>query len=72
MQCEKKVIGTTEKTRSDLDAFLNTISHQFSMTTYDLINNNCNNFSDVVCRFLTGKISEICIIIVILFIFIDF
>jgi len=46
-------IGETNKTRSDLDTFLNSIRHRFTAATYDLINHNCNNFSDVVCRFLT-------------------
>lgn len=46
-------IGETSKTRSDLDSFLNSVRHRFTAATYDLINHNCNNFSDVICRFLT-------------------
>jgi len=25
------------------------------MKTYDIMNNNCNNFTDACCVFLTGK-----------------
>ena len=47
-------VGNTNKTRSELETFLRTIRHLYSMQTYDLINNNCNNFSDAVVRFLTS------------------
>lgn len=47
-------MGQTTKTKSELEYFLRSVSHLYSMTTYDLINNNCNNFADAVCKFLTG------------------
>ena len=47
-------LGNTTKTRSELESYLRTIRHLYSMQTYDLINNNCNNFSDAVVKFLTS------------------
>lgn len=35
--------------------FLNDISSRYTDKTYDLFENNCNNFSNEVCQFLTGK-----------------
>jgi len=35
--------------------FLHEISNRYSEKTYDLFENNCNNFSNEVCQFLTGK-----------------
>ena len=48
-------IGTTTKSLQEFENFLQSISNQFTEATYDLINNNCNNFSDRVCNFLTGS-----------------
>ena len=50
-------MGMTSKTKADLNAFLMSLSDRFSARTYDLIRNNCNNFSDTVSQFLTGKSS---------------
>jgi hypothetical protein len=47
-------LGDTSKTESELSAFLRSINHRFTQETYDLLNNNCNNFSDEVSRFLLG------------------
>ena len=47
-------MGTTTKTQQELQAYLRTINNLFTQATYDLINNNCNNFADNVCNFLTG------------------
>jgi len=35
--------------------FLNDISPRYTATTYNLFENNCNNFSNEVSQFLTGK-----------------
>ena len=35
--------------------FLRDISSRFSADTYSLLHNNCNNFSDELATFLTGK-----------------
>ena len=47
-------IGLTTKTQSEFETYLRTINNQYTEATYDLINNNCNNFSDCICKFLTG------------------
>eukprot|EP00294_Goniomonas_avonlea_P008885 CAMPEP_0114557680 /NCGR_PEP_ID=MMETSP0114-20121206/9962_1 /TAXON_ID=31324 /ORGANISM="Goniomonas sp, Strain m" /LENGTH=408 /DNA_ID=CAMNT_0001742989 /DNA_START=1 /DNA_END=1227 /DNA_ORIENTATION=+ len=48
-------IGTTTKTHAELLQFLSSIQSSFTAETYDLLNNNCNNFSTTVTRFLTGQ-----------------
>ena len=45
-------IGRTSKTRQELEQWIGTIRHRYTQETYDLIRNNCNNFSDEVARFL--------------------
>lgn len=35
--------------------FLRDLSPKFNASTYDLMRNNCNNFSDALCEFLVGK-----------------
>jgi len=47
-------MGTTTKTQAELEQFLRSVNHQFTQRTYNLITNNCNNFADAVCQFLTG------------------
>lgn len=45
-------IGITNKSQLELTQYLQSINHLFRQETYDLITNNCNNFSDTVCKFL--------------------
>ena len=54
-------LGNTNKTEAQLGEFLRSIRYRFTAETYDLISNNCNNFSDEVSRFLldTGIPSHI-------------
>lgn len=40
--------GCTTVSKADFDAFLETIAHRYTSTTYDLIKMNCNNFSNEV------------------------
>lgn len=47
-------MGTTQKSRQEFENYLRTINNQYTSYTYDLLNNNCNNFADTICRFLTG------------------
>lgn len=47
-------MGWTNRSQRDLEAFLRTIRPRFTAETYDLLSNNCNNFSDEVVRFLCG------------------
>ena len=53
--CRTLDIGVTSKSKSDLQAYLMSIHNRFNAATYDLIRNNCNNFSDTVSQFLTGE-----------------
>jgi hypothetical protein len=48
------VMGDTFKTEADLQAHVGTLSSRFTAATYNLMSNNCNNFSDEVCKFLCG------------------
>lgn len=47
-------MGTTTKTQEELGQYLRSINHLFTQNTYNLISNNCNNFADNICNFLTG------------------
>ena len=47
-------MGNSTKTQAELEAYIRTINHRFTQATYDLIQNNCNNFSDIVCQFMCG------------------
>jgi hypothetical protein len=42
-------MGQTDKTQAEFHAFLESISPRFTAFTYNLLENNCNNFSDTVC-----------------------
>ena len=46
------VIGETNQTKQSLEQYIASINHRFTANTYDLLTNNCNNFSDTICRFL--------------------
>jgi desumoylating isopeptidase 1 len=48
-------LGTTRKTRGELEEYLRSINNLFSPMSYDLLRNNCNNFTDTVSVFLTGQ-----------------
>ncbi|KAF8822466.1 UBA/TS-N domain-containing protein [Cardiosporidium cionae] len=48
-------MGETEVTESMLQSYLISVTHRFKAECYDLINWNCNHFSDVLCQFLLGK-----------------
>ena len=45
-------LGMTQKTKPELEAWLDTIRSRYTQQTYDLINHNCNNFSDEVAKWL--------------------
>jgi PPPDE putative peptidase domain/PUL domain len=47
-------LGLTTKSLDDFRAFLTTISPQFTVATYNLLDHNCNNFSDTCAKFLLG------------------
>lgn len=48
-------LGETTKSQAEFEQFLRSIRHRFTQATYDLINNNCNNFSNEVAIFLIGR-----------------
>ena len=48
-------LGSTSKSKGELEAFLRSIAHRFTHETYQLLRHNCNNFSDEVAKFLLGS-----------------
>lgn len=48
-------MGTTTKTKQEFEAYIETIRKDFSAENYDLINHNCNHFTDKALMFLTEK-----------------
>ncbi|KAJ3433171.1 desumoylating isopeptidase [Anaeramoeba flamelloides] len=48
-------IGETVIPKDVFVDFLRNISHKYTQQTYDLIKNNCNNFSNQTCEFLSGN-----------------
>jgi hypothetical protein len=51
--CEVIALGQTTKSEAELQVFLSSISARFSAETYNLLEHNCNHFSDEVAAFLT-------------------
>lgn len=47
-------LGETQVSRELFHDFLASIRSRFTAATYDLIRNNCNNFSNECNHFLTG------------------
>ena len=48
-------LGTTTKTEAEIQAFLRSVSGQWTASNYDLWTHNCNNFSECVVNFLCDK-----------------
>lgn len=48
-------LGETSKTFEEFQSFLSTISHKYSFEKYDLLENNCNNFTNECSLFLLNK-----------------
>tara|TARA_B100000524_G_C23512547_1_gene321114 strand:+ start:89 stop:610 length:522 start_codon:yes stop_codon:yes gene_type:complete len=48
-------LGTTTRTRSDLDAYIEQISPHFDALSYDVLDNNCNHMSERIALFLVGS-----------------
>lgn len=48
-------MGETTQSKIALEQYISSINHRFTAMTYDLLTNNCNNFSDTICRFLTNR-----------------
>ena len=54
-QVEMREMGTTELPKEVFLEFLEELRPRFTAMTYDLITNNCNNFSNEVTNFLLGQ-----------------
>eukprot|EP00466_Bigelowiella_natans_P015607 jgi/Bigna1/67579/fgenesh1_pg.4_\ len=52
---QKIALGSTTKTQEELHTFLRSIASSWTADKYHLLQHNCNNFSDTVCKFLLGK-----------------
>ena len=52
MPVETKTLGRTSRTLAEMEQYLRDINARFTMHTYNLLENNCNNFSDTLSRFL--------------------
>ena len=48
-------MGETQVDSDVFHEYLHSISPRFSPGTYDILNNNCNNFSNECTQFLTGN-----------------
>ncbi|KAK9174320.1 PPPDE putative peptidase domain protein [Cryptosporidium meleagridis] len=48
-------LGTTKKSQKELNSHLESISNEFNSDNYDLLNHNCNHFSDNIVKFLIGE-----------------
>lgn len=48
-------MGTTELPEDMFMEFLREVSPNFTMQTYNVLENNCNNFTNECCNFLLGK-----------------
>ena len=49
-------MGDTALAQDLFHDFLSSIQSRFTAATYDLLRNNCNNFSNECCHFLTGAL----------------
>lgn len=47
--------GSTSLDLDTISEFLQSIDNEFSAENYNLINKNCNHFTNELCVFLTGK-----------------
>lgn len=48
-------LGRTTKSLDEFLTFLRSITSRFTVATYHLLDNNCNNFSNECSRYLTGQ-----------------
>ncbi|KAH9618497.1 hypothetical protein KSS87_004557 [Heliosperma pusillum] len=49
------LLGTTEMSRSEVRSLVENLASSYHGDTYNLINKNCNHFTDDVCTRLSGK-----------------
>ena len=48
-------LGLTTRSLSELQGYLRTINSRFTASTYNLLTNNCNNFSECIVQFLCNR-----------------
>lgn len=48
-------MGETELPKEVFEDFLLDIAHKYTPEKYNVIEHNCNNFTDEACEFLVGK-----------------
>lgn len=51
------LLGKTKKSQAEFEHWLAQQRSRFSVSTYNLITNNCNNFTDACSKFLLGGVS---------------
>ena len=47
--------GYTQKTEKEVKDYIKSVDSKFTMQTYDILNHNCNHFTDDLLFFLVGK-----------------
>lgn len=47
--------GETHKTQQEFENYLKEIDSKYNMQTYNVLNNNCNHFTDAALLYLVGK-----------------
>ena len=47
--------GYTNKTKEEFQSYIQSINSQFTINTYDVLNHNCNHFTDAALFYLCGK-----------------
>ena len=52
----KKLYRIRRRLEAEVQAFLRSISHEWTASNYDLWEHNCNNFSEAVAQFLEERI----------------
>ncbi len=48
-------LGATQVEQTAFHSWLRSVSHKYGPHTYNIVTNNCNNFSDEVSKYLRGK-----------------
>jgi len=51
------LLGKTKKSQAEFEHWLGQQRNRFSVTTYNLMTNNCNNFTNACSQFLLGGVS---------------
>jgi len=52
---KRELIGRAKKSSQEMKVHIQSLSSRYNKGTYHMLQNNCNDFSDDLCKFLTGK-----------------